>query len=193
MKTCRKCGKELVVGENWLEGNQRTNNYICRPCASASRAKCRADNPEREAQRAKEWRDANPDYLRTWRKAHPEKWKADRQAWARANPEKVRAKDKAWRTANPDKVIANGARRRARQRTALCPARNDAEIARVYALAQLLTLTFGTPYHVDHLIPLAKGGKHHEANLVVMRADLNLAKGDRVFPAIVEFFASTNA
>jgi len=38
----------------------------------------------------------------------------------------------------------------------------------------------GEEYHVDHIIPLAKGGLHHPDNLQVLPADLNLKKGAKV-------------
>lgn len=35
-------------------------------------------------------------------------------------------------------------------------------------------------YHVDHIIPLAKGGQHHESNLCYLPAKLNLQKQDKL-------------
>ena len=32
-------------------------------------------------------------------------------------------------------------------------------------------------YHVDHIVPLSKGGEHQEWNLVIACAPCNLAKG----------------
>lgn len=46
----------------------------------------------------------------------------------------------------------------------------------------------GRPYHVDHVIPIARGGKHHEDNLVVMFGPANESKGDKIIPALIRFF-----
>lgn len=39
-------------------------------------------------------------------------------------------------------------------------------------------------YHVDHIIPLAKGGWHHPDNLQVISASVNVRKGAKVAPSI---------
>lgn len=39
-------------------------------------------------------------------------------------------------------------------------------------------------YHVDHIIPLAKGGCHHPNNLQVISASVNVRKGAKVAPPI---------
>ncbi|MDO1559816.1 HNH endonuclease [Brevundimonas sp. 2R-24] len=45
-----------------------------------------------------------------------------------------------------------------------------------------MTELTGHPWHVDHIVPLSRGGLHHQDNLIAMRADLNLAKGARYWP-----------
>jgi hypothetical protein len=32
MKTCRKCGVELVSGGNWYQSQMKISNYICNAC-----------------------------------------------------------------------------------------------------------------------------------------------------------------
>ncbi len=32
MKTCRRCGVELVPGENWYPSQEKHSNYICKTC-----------------------------------------------------------------------------------------------------------------------------------------------------------------
>ena len=51
-----------------------------------------------------------------------------------------------------------------------------------------MTKMTGRTYHVDHVVPLAKGGLHHENNLVVMRGDINQRKAARIIPEFVKFF-----
>jgi 5-methylcytosine-specific restriction endonuclease McrA len=45
-----------------------------------------------------------------------------------------------------------------------------------------LTETTGIMHHLDHILPLARGGIHHPINLRVITAEENLRKGDRVTP-----------
>jgi len=109
--------------------------------------------------------------------------------WNRAHPEARQCTQKAYRKNNLNKLASDNNRRRAVKLAALSPDRDEAKIAAVYALANLLTARFGRPYHVDHIVPLAKGGLHHENNLVAMRGDYNSAKKDKIVPTLISFFS----
>lgn len=62
------------------------------------------------------------------------------------------------------------------------------EVAKFYDLAVALTAKFGVVYEVDHIIPISRGGKHHQDNLVVMRWDLNRAKAAKRWIALEKHF-----
>ncbi len=51
------------------------------------------------------------------------------------------------------------------------------EIDLLYKKCRELTETTGISHHVDHIIPLAKGGHHHPSNLQILTAEENLKKG----------------
>ena len=54
-------------------------------------------------------------------------------------------------------------------------------IADLYKLRDALNEDAGCiAYHVDHIVPLARGGLHHSVNLRVMPALENIKKGDRI-------------
>lgn len=53
-------------------------------------------------------------------------------------------------------------------------------ITEFYKQAKFLTKTTGIQYHVDHIIPLSKGGKHHQDNLQVITAKENLRKHAKI-------------
>ena len=55
-----------------------------------------------------------------------------------------------------------------------------AQIRAIYQLRATLTRNTGVLYHVDHHIPLSKGGLHVPENLWVITADENLRKGARL-------------
>jgi 5-methylcytosine-specific restriction endonuclease McrA len=54
-------------------------------------------------------------------------------------------------------------------------------IYKIYAECQFLTEVTGIKHHVDHIMPLAKGGLHHPDNLQILTAEENLKKGVKVF------------
>lgn len=52
-------------------------------------------------------------------------------------------------------------------------------VLRFYECAKLLSEVTGEEYHIDHIIPLSKGGKHHPSNLQILTAEENLKKGSK--------------
>tara|TARA_B100000287_G_C20525872_1_gene738825 strand:+ start:141 stop:785 length:645 start_codon:yes stop_codon:yes gene_type:complete len=61
---------------------------------------------------------------------------------------------------------------------------NDLEkmkIKNIYEEKDLLNLNAGyIKYHVDHIIPLSRGGAHHPNNLQILKAEENLKKGSKI-------------
>ncbi|NIB42114.1 hypothetical protein HBA55_21085 [Pseudomaricurvus alkylphenolicus] len=51
------------------------------------------------------------------------------------------------------------------------------EVRRYYATAAALAEQTGVSHHVDHNVPLCRGGLHHHDNLSVMPAEANVLKG----------------
>lgn len=47
LKKCRKCGVELIVGENWYECQSKCYNYICNECTIIKTGANQRANPER--------------------------------------------------------------------------------------------------------------------------------------------------
>ena len=122
--------------------------------------------------------------------------KAYFKAYYEANKEKKLAWDKAYREANKEKTavyMANwGANNKA---TVNAKSKRYKESKRdnnyivteldkfveqeMYELAQIRTKQLGKDWHVDHTIPLSKGGPHAIHNLEVVPKAWNLSKGNR--------------
>jgi hypothetical protein len=102
--------------------------------------------------------------------------------WAAANPEKIKASRRKWERANPARCVELCARRTARKKGATPVLSNiERTCLRVfYDTARFLKEITGETFHVDHVIPLSKGGLHHPRNLQVLRGVDNLRKGARV-------------
>ena len=56
---------------------------------------------------------------------------------------------------------------------------NSAAIDEIFAERDHMTEFLGVLMHVDHKIPLHRGGAHHEDNLQIIPATTNLSKGSR--------------
>ena len=131
----------------------------CRASYAKNRDKRRAEfrvwyekNKERDCQKGREWRSANKKRRKEY----------DRD-YARKNPEIIGHK--------------NGIKRA----LMLAALREDADlklIRQMYELAKRLSRQMKTKFAVDHIIPLSRGGFHHEMNLQVLPNAINLAKFD---------------
>lgn len=67
---------------------------------------------------------------------------------------------------------------------------SDADHTRIenlYLWAEVFGLLDGKKYHVDHIIPLSKGGLHHEDNLQILEATQNLRKHNKTDADIMGF------
>jgi 5-methylcytosine-specific restriction endonuclease McrA len=53
------------------------------------------------------------------------------------------------------------------------------QIIKIYDEAKKISLRTGIAHHVDHIKPLAKGGRHHPSNLQIITAEENLKKGSK--------------
>jgi 5-methylcytosine-specific restriction endonuclease McrA len=119
---------------------------------------------------------------RTWKKANPKVINEANRRYARQHPDKVSAWSKKWRDANPDK---NAEYRTTRQARVL-----GQFVERVYR-----SVVFRRDkgicgichkkvdpenWHLDHIIPLSRGGEHSYANVQVSHPFCNVSKGAKL-------------
>lgn len=145
-------------------------------------------------QRSREYHAANRDMrlvqMREWKAANKRPKtnteKAKLQAWRDANREKVRAYHAKWLAANPEKQrlavrVCATRRRKAEGRHTMADVQS-------LMMAQgckcnLCSCDISQSYHVDHVIPIAKGGTHWPHNLQLLCPTCNRRKGARLLEA----------
>tara|TARA_R100000951_G_scaffold115638_1_gene124377 strand:+ start:151 stop:660 length:510 start_codon:yes stop_codon:yes gene_type:complete len=144
------------------------------------KARYQATKEERLAWQ-KAYDEDNKEKIKAYRKANEEKKKAYDKAYYKANKEKRTTQKKVWRKSNKDKECVSSAKRRALKfrATIYLTATDKKEIDNLYKLAQDKTKETETQWHVDHIIPLTKGGLHKPTNLQVVPASWNISKGNR--------------
>jgi hypothetical protein len=117
-----------------------------------------------------------------WRKANPEKAAEHDARWANSN----------WAARNPGARQVVLANRRSKKQNALPVWSEAAAIREMYLTSKFLSDVTGDPYHVDHIVPLQSPlvcGLHVAANLRIIPARENIAKGNRHWPDMWEAHA----
>lgn len=202
MKTCTKCGEAKAEAEfSKRKDSEDGLRGQCRVCHKAVKVAWYEANREKVDARNTAWKKANPDKVlaagatyreanpekvnaasATYRKENPEKVAARNAAWLTANPEKQRAAVAAWNKANPDKKRTYLHNYRARKRANGGTLSPDIVEIKMKAQGGLCTCC-GLPLtewhidHIDHIVPVAKGGPNTDGNVQLLLPRCNQRKG----------------
>ena len=135
-------------------------------------------NKEKEAAKRKAYYEANKEKTaaqhKAYREANKEKEAARNKAYREANKEKEAARQRAYREANKEKIAKQNA------------ARHFRKIRKIYIINHLLVAQRGKcaschvnvieKHHLDHIVPVAKGGTHDRSNFQLLCPTCNLKK-----------------
>jgi len=164
--SCKNCDQQYKIDNKQKIKEQNVNYYKTNKEEIDERHKKHYNiNKEDISERHKKWREQNPQYSIAYRKAN--KYTISKQI-------------KKWRKDNPEKLRAYDAKRRSLKLNQTSPDSDQDKILEFYKEAQQLTVDTKTQHHVDHIIPLSKGGLHHQDNLQILTAKENLRKGSKL-------------
>lgn len=186
---CKKCGSQI----------RYVNNGGCRDCTVA-RAKKWADqnadrvkqnhsvryqnNKEKILAKNKKWaeqnREASNAIKNKYREKNPDKIKEIESGYRERNRVECNRRIRQWKQRNKHKAVAYAAARRARQLDQTPEDADQNAIEKIYKECRRISQETGIPHHVDHIVPLSKGGLHHQDNLQILTAEDNLKKSNKL-------------
>jgi 5-methylcytosine-specific restriction endonuclease McrA len=190
---CRPCENASQRARRDPEKNRaaclRWRSENIEKARAADRNRYPARREERLARGQKDWASMTPEQrlakaesLRAWKAANPERVKAmwDR-TYAKHQP-KHTAKARRWRHKNPEAVAASRDRRRAKAVGASGDYTKDDVRHLLETQGRICRYCDGalTKFHVDHFIPLARGGSNGPENLVLSCPSCNCSKGAKL-------------
>jgi hypothetical protein len=166
----------------------------CKQCKANAAKAARQKNPDVYRANNRRWAQENKERLkhlaRKYYLENPEKFRLASKKWAENNRDTVAAKNKQWRLDNPEKQKELNAKwRKSNPEKNLLYAHNrrartidngifDISNKQIAKLLQAgCVYCGGSAEHLDHVIPIARGGSHSIGNLVGACASCNLSKG----------------
>lgn len=206
-RICKLCEQPKSIDQFYLDrGRPRA---ICKGCVLINQKQWRERNIEACRQRAKsyygrnrgeiirkvgEWGKVNSEKVRAnkrryeqrtkdrqiirktgWRAVNPEKMAAARARWKAEHPDY----GKTWASLNPDKVNAYSNARRAKYIGTYSDDDVQALWKSQHGLCSGCKTDLMLGYHVDHIVPVAKGGTNWPDNLQLLCPPCNLRKGSK--------------
>ena len=143
-------------------------------------AEWRRKNAEYLTKKGAEYRAANPEKMAEHKRKHYEKntAKIKKRAadWVKNNIEYVRIREKQYRKNNPELFVNYKAIRRTRVGSDKLP---YGTISKLFKTQNGLCACCNTPldkYHVDHIMPLALGGRNVPENVQLLSPKCNQTK-----------------
>lgn len=170
-------------------------------------AKWLSENRHKSRQTSKKWREKHPEYKEVraqnqleyaaknreqerqraakWRADNPEKYLSGRRAYYLKNSDSVRAAVKERRRKNLAKYQEYSRDYKARKRAG-GGRLSRGYIAKIFLEQSGLCLVCRhdlkiTGHHIDHIIPIAKGGRHCDENVQLLCPSCNCRKSTRNF------------
>lgn len=175
-KVCRGCNAEKPIGafSRNKDGGPSGLRSRCKDCDNARSRQRVVRDPEKVRARRRELakakresgvpsRRVDPAYFREWRASHPGYYRE----WVRAHPELV---------------AKHNARTQAIRRGAIVVGDVDRFVvyARDGGMCHICRRRVNPrKWHLDHLVPISRGGEHSERNVAVAHPRCNLRRGAR--------------
>lgn len=207
MKICTKCKIPQPLG-NFCNNKLKKDgkNHACKSCCNIYKKQHRKENKEIISLQAKRWYEKNKENIllkhKQWNNTHKEQISLKHKQWHINNREHALTKTKEYyennrkniyivkkqyRKTSHGKAITKLQGRNAKHKRRVITKQGDVTTAQLKELLDNSTHCFYcndpliyNEIHIDHYIPLAKGGLHTVSNLRVACKKCNLQKGKKM-------------
>ncbi len=191
LKVCSGCGDEKDY--SCFSKNSRSKTGLQSKCKDCNR-EYRNQNRKRNLEYGKKWREANPDYMEQyhasrydqelqWRKQYykenAETIKEYNRKYRMENSEYYREYNRKYARENVDRVALNKLKRRAKKLDNGIFLILQKEISAIRRSPCAMCGT-GDNISIDHIIPIARGGRHCVGNLQPLCQSCNSSKGTKL-------------
>lgn len=163
----------------------------CKTCSKAKARKWAVDNPDKAKAKIKKWVSENREQYyanqKRWRLENPEAYKASNDKYRETHLEQTRQATRTYQKTHPNKGKAQRHKRRARSKNAEGFWTQE-DIEKMYETQKGLcwwrgpkcTVDLSLGYHIDHRVPLARGGTNWPNNLVLSCPNCNHSKNAKM-------------
>lgn len=174
-RRCTKCKNVLVATLDDFDAHPTQKSGLHPRCKA-----CRAEDTE--VYRKTLDKDETAQYNKEYRVTHHEELNASRSKYAKENVEYIRQWQKNYRRNHLEQIRVYGRNKRARKRNA--PGTHTKQDVQSQYERQRKQCYYCcvklTKYHVDHVVPLSRGGSNGPDNLVVTCPTCNLRKNNKL-------------
>lgn len=198
-KTCSKCAHVKKTDSFSIKSAAKDGlQSACKSCENLSSLKYRQANVQKLKDSSNKWRVNNSefisDYQKRYRESNKNSAKEYRQAYYKSNKtlitkstneykeknkDYLKQKNREWVLRNPALRKNNAAKRRANKQMNGTFTILKKELIRLYA-SPCFYCKSTESIQADHVVPIAKGGRHSIGNLVPACSKCNQSKGSKL-------------
>jgi 5-methylcytosine-specific restriction endonuclease McrA len=165
----------------------------CKPCRRLTVAERYQANPEPVKARAKAWDSENADYVRQRRAAYRKAHRAEMAKYRSENRDRLTTQMRLWKDANKHLVRLHQAQRKARKMKLAVSRISAKDVNRLLSSDCAIHGCDRKDIQLDHIIPLARGGRHSIGNLQPLCAYHNGRKHSKLWIEFKAYLKSEEA
>lgn len=171
-RPCQACGKLFTPRKPQVDHGY--GKYCSQVCNGTARIGTPHPKPRPRMSDAERKRRAKLSHDK-----HIEARRATHRRYLTANRDKVNRRLREYRAANPHKLREWARERKGRRQGRLPRGTIPAKFQKQRGQCAICRAVLSKSYHVDHIVPLARGGPHEPGNLQLLCGSCNVRKSAR--------------